>query len=165
GDDGANTLAGTGGIDNMHGAKGNDLMQAAGGNDYVFGEGGHDTLEGGAGDDWLEGGSSNDMMDGGLGNDTLVASRGKDELTGGADADVFLFKDTIRKATITDFEDGIDLIDLSRMEAARNMDDIEVEQVAANEYTLFFGNDAGKETVVQVLSASNVALDQNDFLF
>ena len=108
----ADTLEGTGASDNMHGALGDDTMDGAAGADFLFGEGGHDSMSGGADNDWLEAGWGRDTMDGGAGEDVLVSTAGRDMMTGGDDADRFVFKDKIREATITDWQDGIDLIDL-----------------------------------------------------
>lgn len=105
-----------------------------GGADTVRGGGGDDRIEGGAGADSLDGDSGNDLVIGGLdgddllgsdGNDTLVGLQGRDTLTGGGDEDVFRFRrvadDTVANAdVITDFERGIDLIDLSRIDANAN---------------------------------------------
>ncbi|EEE35189.1 hemolysin-type calcium-binding protein [Rhodobacteraceae bacterium KLH11] len=60
-----------------------------------------DELYGEAGDDQLDGGAGNDFLDGGLDNDIL---------TGGTGADVFHFEENFGTDTITDFEDGSDLI-------------------------------------------------------
>ena len=164
-DDNANNLAGTNEADILHGGRGNDTISANDGHDFVFGGGGRDTLNGGDGDDWVEGGGSNDVMIGGAGNDSLVADRGRDMMTGGAEEDVFIFKDAIRSATITDFEDGVDLIDLSRMAAVDCFGDVEITQTAGNMVELSFDNDAGGTTRVDVISASNFTLDEDDFLF
>ena len=63
--------------------------------------------------DIVRGGDGNDSIDGGCGNDTLVGGRGDDILTGGGDADVFVFEDDRTRAdTITNFEDGLDIIQI-----------------------------------------------------
>ena len=73
-------------------------------------------MSGGAGNDWLEGSHGKNTMNGGAGEDVLASTGGKDTLTRGADADTFLFKDNSRGGTITDWEDAIDMIDLSRLD-------------------------------------------------
>ena len=73
-------------------------------NDILTGGTGKDTLQGLAGDDTLNGGDGNDTLDGGAGNDSLV---------GGAGADIFKFSQGFGNDTITDFEDGIDIIEYS----------------------------------------------------
>jgi Ca2+-binding RTX toxin-like protein/subtilisin-like proprotein convertase family protein len=59
---------------------------------------------GGAGDDTLTGAGGNDTLRGGAGNDTL---------TGGAGADTFVFAAGDDADIITDFETGIDTLDLT----------------------------------------------------
>ena len=109
-----NLLAGESGANNMTGGSGNDLM---------FGAGGNDTLNGGDGADLLVGGSNNDVLNGGAGTDTLIGGTSQDTMTGGADADSFVFDDGYSgnssgsRDIITDFEVGVDKIDLSLWDA------------------------------------------------
>ena len=63
------------------------------GNNTLLGLGGNDRLDGNAGDDLIDGAGGNDLLEGGLGVDTFVLSDGTD--------------------IILDFDDGIDLIDLT----------------------------------------------------
>ena len=63
--------------------------------DRLLGAAGADTLQGGGGADWLHDGGGQDM------------------LTGGAGADVFVFDRDATVDRISDFEDGIDRIDVS----------------------------------------------------
>ncbi len=97
-------MFGLGGDDLMHGRAGDDLVDGGSGNDTIKGGKGADELRGGTGTDILDGGKARDTLNGGLGNDTLTGGRGRDTFVinpgGGAD-------------TITDFENGIDVIDLS----------------------------------------------------
>ncbi len=94
-------------------------MDGGSGDDRMFGGANDDILEGTLGDDYLDGGSGDDSMRGGSDNDTLDGGSGQDTLSGGAGADVFVFNaetDSPHGAgrdVITDFEAGIDTIDLS----------------------------------------------------
>ncbi len=73
--------------------------------DVLFGKGGANTLTGNKG---------NDTLDGRGGNDTLLGRQGNDLMTGGAGADKFRYTETVfDHDIITDFEDGIDKIDLT----------------------------------------------------
>ncbi|WP_263846350.1 FG-GAP-like repeat-containing protein [Roseobacter sinensis] len=79
------------------------------GDDALLGEGGNDVLEGGYG---------SDRLDGGVGNDRLIGGEGADTLTGGEGSDVFVFDENAHSTLdtrdmITDFEVGLDQIDLS----------------------------------------------------
>jgi Ca2+-binding RTX toxin-like protein len=88
-------LTGTAGSETMRGLGGNDNLRGLDDNDRLFGDAGNDRLDGGTGADRLEGGG------------------GKDVLTGGADSDTFVYRRGSGKDRVTDFQDGIDNIDLS----------------------------------------------------
>ncbi|MBD0866339.1 MAG: hypothetical protein GDA36_12510, partial [Rhodobacteraceae bacterium] len=86
--------------------------------EHLIGSAHGDTLIGDAGSNTLTGGEGNDTLIGGAGADTLNGGAGADTLTGGAGADVFVFAafDFVFAAfdgdSITDFQDGVDRIDL-----------------------------------------------------
>jgi Ca2+-binding RTX toxin-like protein len=73
------------------------------GSDRLIGDAGNDTLDAGQGDDTLFGGAGDDLLIGGLGKDTLTGNEGKD---------LFMMQSPAM-ATITDFTDGQDLLQLS----------------------------------------------------
>jgi Ca2+-binding RTX toxin-like protein len=116
------------GNDSLFGGKDNDLIVGSEGNDTLLGHLGDDTLCGGQGDDYLRGDRNNDLIDGGEGNDriyggedddTLIGCEGddvlsgdlgNDTLTGGLGVDRFLLSNDSGIDTITDFEDGKDLL-------------------------------------------------------
>lgn len=157
------TLAGTGAADNIHGGRGEDDIRAGGGDDFVFGGGNSDMLFGEGGNDWLEGSWGRDAMDGGAGVDTLASTAGFDTMTGGADADTFLFSGNTRGGTITDWETGIDMIDLSRLDNVDGLSDVGIEQVGATTSLVTFDNNKGKEVEVTVLSSAAFELSATDF--
>ena len=64
-------------------------------------------------DNTLHDTAGNDVMDGRGGDDVLISTRGNDTMTGGAGADTFVFNPSGGTVTITDFEDGVDLLDIS----------------------------------------------------
>ncbi|WP_299930350.1 calcium-binding protein [uncultured Pelagimonas sp.] len=119
GESGSDNIGGGAGEDTLSGSSGNDSMDGGSGDDRLFGGANNDTLEGTLGDDYLDGGSGDDSMRGGSDNDTLDGGSGQDTLSGGSGADVFVFNaetDSPHGAdrdVITDFEAGIDTIDLS----------------------------------------------------
>ena len=74
-------------------------------------------IEGGGFGDLLIGYAGADSLIGGDGNDVLQGGKGSDQLTGGTGADQFRFDTSILRGdvdTITDFEFGVDQIQLSR---------------------------------------------------
>ncbi|MGB7243932.1 MAG: calcium-binding protein [Sulfitobacter sp.] len=158
------TLNGTSLADNIHGRGGNDVIIGGDGDDYAFGESGRDTLLGGAGNDWLEGGSGNDTVNGGDGEDTIVVDSGRDVLIGGDDADIFTFLGTARGGQILDWEDGIDLIDLSRAKEVDVFDDISINQTSDMTATIQFANDNCGQVEIEIISETSFSLGVEDFL-
>lgn len=147
------------GNDTVYGGRGNgpDDLDGGSGNDLVFGGGGDDTIRGGAGQDILYNGVGNDIVEGGAGDDLLWGGPGEDVLTGAAGNDVFAFVAGNGSDTITDFEDGGDLIriadganDFSEVTVTESADDVEItfEDVAIT---------------LQGIAANQLAAD--DFLF
>ena len=86
-----------------------------------------DQITGDIGADILSGLADNDTISGDAGADTLTGGFGKDLLTGGADADIFNFDlrgETPKGASrdvITDFQHGIDDIDLRDVDAKKGI--------------------------------------------
>ena len=117
GNAGNDTLDGGAGNDTINGGLGFDLIFGGAGDDIINGNKGEDTIFGGAGNDLIFGGRGFDVIDGGDGNDTLSGDRGNDTLTGGLGSDHFQFNrvpDINNNIdTITDFQSGQDVIDLS----------------------------------------------------
>ncbi len=143
GDAGADTIFSGRGFDTVRGGTGNDTIDGGTGNDRLFGGAGTDTIRGdlgsdtifgGAGNDAIRAGGWNDTVDGGTGDDRLFGDWGEDTIFGGAGdnllwggngnpagddlSDVFIFKSAANGGSngtdrIVDFEDGIDLLDLS----------------------------------------------------
>ena len=121
---GNDTLYGYGGDDYLYGHEGDDKLYGGSGNDQLQGHDGNDVLDGGDGNDFLAGGGGNDIVDGGAGNDVLGwGNYGHDILTGGSGADRFYSgawewtKQQVGTVLITDFESGIDTLDLTRFDA------------------------------------------------
>jgi len=98
GENGHDTVDGSGYGDVLVGGPGNDELSGERGNDYVDGGDDSDVLSGGLGDDtlrelrfgvreWLYGGAGNDIVAGGRGGDSLVGGTGNDVLIGGSGSD------------------------------------------------------------------------------
>jgi Ca2+-binding RTX toxin-like protein len=136
GADARDFLFGGTGNDTLDGNGNDDVLSGDEGNDVLYGGSGNDVLHGGEGNDVLVGGSGNDVLSGGSGNDVLYltklrygyANSGNDTLTGGAGSDRFSLQDTNKNYVtsighdpaidrITDFQQGVDLIDLSAYDA------------------------------------------------
>jgi Ca2+-binding RTX toxin-like protein len=92
--------------------------------DTMFGSRYNDTINGGSGDDILLGGNGNDRLLGSYGNDDLHGGAGYDVMTGGTGYDAFIFDAItdsvpgIYRDRITDFQEDIDYIDLSKIDAS-----------------------------------------------
>ncbi|MCR6673591.1 VCBS domain-containing protein [Devosia ginsengisoli] len=134
---GNDTVHGGNGDDTIDGGSGDDILNGDAGDDHILGGSGNDTIDGGTGDDYLLGGSGDDFiygnggsdqLVGGAGDDILWGGAGRDTLTGGDGADVFRFwnaEDSVRggaRDVITDFEKGVDKIDLSQYDANIEID-------------------------------------------
>ena len=177
GGDGSDTLAGLSGIDTLSGGAGNDFLYGGRGNDIVSGGAGDDVvrgnrnddvLNGDAGSDRLYGGGGNDQVNGGDGrdyllgeggNDVLDGGLGDDNLTGGAGADHFVFATGYGFDRLLDFEDGIDLIDVSGT-GALEIGDFYLTGTGTNVRLDFGGGD-----VLYVFDAAVSDFSNADFLF
>jgi serralysin len=98
-------------IENLRGGSGADTLRGDNAANELRGEGGNDTLDGRGGADRIIGGAGRDVMSGGLDNatDVFVFTKVSDSGIGRA-ADI-----------IRDFQRGIDLIDLSGIDANRSL--------------------------------------------
>ncbi|WP_064691461.1 choice-of-anchor Q domain-containing protein [Rhizobium aegyptiacum] len=83
-----------------------------------------DVLTGGNnGGNVLNGRAGADKLDGGAGADVIIGGAGKDVMTGGTSSDTFVFKTATESGSgwdrdvITDFQKGVDKIDLSAIDA------------------------------------------------
>ena len=131
-DAGNNTLDGGEGIDtvNLAGSQGDvEVSLKDGESTNSIGE--VNTIENvenvttGAGDDTIEGSDGDNVIEARAGDDTINGLDGNDTMTGGAGADIFVFENDENffsddefhgNDVITDFEAGVDKIDLSETE-------------------------------------------------
>lgn len=120
-----------------------------------------DTLDGTDGDDILRGKEGDDILRGKAGDDSLRSIGGNDRFAGGTGADTFIFSTGSDRDTITDFETGIDRINLSRWKAIDDFAD--VKSHARNH-----GDDvwitAGHDTLV-IIDTKKADLQAGDFVF
>lgn len=114
-------IFGNSGDDTILGGRGNDFISGDAGNDFLRGDRDQDTIEGDAGNDTIFGGQQNDSIMGGdgddylsgdLDDDTLSGGNGEDTLIGGPGRDVFMAATGAGTDLISDFEQGIDIIQL-----------------------------------------------------
>jgi Ca2+-binding RTX toxin-like protein len=124
GDDGTDTLSGVTKLqfadrvvtlNTAAGTTGNDVLNGndSGIHDVIGGGAGDDTLNGLSGNDVLRGDAGNDQLFGGAGNDRLTGGAGTDMLFGGEGADTFVLARGMNLDVLTDFETGVDKLDLS----------------------------------------------------
>lgn len=127
GRNGNDHVKGYAGDDLLFGDRGNDYMEGHDGNDILDGGNGIDTLLGGAGEDILITGDGRiDVLDGGAGNDRLTGDEGEDRfsfskeggyVTRSTGDDNFptgnIASPSMGHDIITDFEPGVDKINLS----------------------------------------------------
>lgn len=157
---GRDKLTAGAGNDTLNGGDGNDLLKGGEGDDELNGGARNDRLRGDAGNDTLNGGSGNDKLYGGADNDVLDGGTGKDLLTGGSGADVFVFGTGSNRDTITDFEDGIDLMDFSGDATVTSLADLTIMQNGADVVI----NHGGPDRIT--LQNTDVAdIDATDFIF
>ncbi|MGR3721913.1 calcium-binding protein, partial [Abyssibius alkaniclasticus] len=119
---------------------------------------GRQTLVGTAGDDIINGFGGRDILDGGAGNDVLIDGRGRDSLTGGDGADIFQFREDGQRDVITDFQIGIDRIDLSDFSMFYSIYDIGFKSLK-NGIMLTVNNDE-----IRVMTDDGSSLTASDFL-
>ena len=149
-DDGTGTLGfGIGGT-----AQGDTLSEI----EDLFGSGFADTLTGDDGENFLYGFAGNDFLFGEDGEDVLTGGAGTDQLSGGAGADRFVFESGWGTDDITDFQDGIDVLDFRKLSGV-TFNDLSISQDGANTVIEYSGNSV-------ILANTLVStVDETDFLF
>ncbi len=115
-------FSGGSGNDNATGGGFSDDLTGGAGDDILSGGGAGDALTGNAGKDTLSGDDGNDTLDGGKDADLLRGGTGADTLTGGGQADVFDYdvkndSNLANTDTITDFQVGLDDVNLADLDA------------------------------------------------
>jgi Ca2+-binding RTX toxin-like protein len=110
GNAGEDGLSGQGGADTLYGGTEGDVLDGGAGDDALHGDEGRDWLNGGAGNDRMWGGDGIDVLLGGEGADVLRGGAGDDMVSGGAGNDVFAFDGLSGHDTVSDFQDGVDLL-------------------------------------------------------
>lgn len=143
--------------DGIFGLGGDDILDGLGGDDLIDGGSGLDDLRGGFGNDEMRGGTGNDLLNGEDGLDTLAGGIGNDTLTGGAGADVFVINPGDGADVIADFEDGVDVIDLSSFRRFEGTDAV-LNAVQSGGSVVITLPD-GTSVTIQGLTLAQLALD------
>jgi len=168
GTDGADVINGLTGRDTINGFGGDDLLDAGGGEDVVRAGDGDDVIIGGGGQDELFGDGGNDVITGGIGDDRIFGGDGNDVLNGelvndiittGAGADTVVFDVNGGNDRITDFEAGVDSLEINGFGANP---DFEAAQRGADTVLRINGNDriVLEDFNVDDFSEDDVAFDE-----
>ncbi len=153
GRDGDDLMRGGENDDILYGGLGNDIVGGGKGDDILYGDEGNDLLKGGPGNDILYGGLGNDILRGSFGNDTIVGNEGDDILWGGDGQDVFVFSDASGSDTISDFEIGLDTLNIGNI----SFDNV-IQTITSRGLELSFGSSN------VLVSNYDVYLDEGSFI-
>lgn len=96
------------------GAGGDDQLTGGNSVDVLLGYDDDDTLMGGHSRDWLYGGNGSDILNGGSGDDFLIGGQGLNAMPDGVQ-DTFVFDPNFGTDRVYEFDNGIDLIDLTSL--------------------------------------------------
>ena len=122
-----------------------------------MGGSGADSLTGTTGDDLLWGGTGADVLTGGAGDDVLVDGAGADTLSGGAGADLFVLLADGQRDVITDFQPGIDRLDLSAWGAIHDLSALTFTPTANGILIQY------RDEVLEIRSANGLPLQPSQF--
>ncbi|WP_439111296.1 calcium-binding protein [Lentibacter sp.] len=164
--EGRDKLNGNNGDDEIFAGDGNDVMRGDNGDDRLFGEAGDDKMNGGNGNDLLVGSAGQDRLWGDSGADTLEGGAGNDQLWGGAGADVFVFATGHGRDYLYDFEDGVDLFDITGLDFALTnllLSGSVNETIAAGTSFIFENNSDSIQIYNNTSTAITLSID--DFIY
>lgn len=119
----------------------------------------NDALSGGVADDILGGDAGDDTLTGGEGRDILLDGPGVDQMTGGGGADIFILAADGQADVITDFQPGVDKLDLSSWAGLRSASQLRIDPQSWGAIITY------QTEVLQVRSASGGMLSRNDVLW
>jgi Ca2+-binding RTX toxin-like protein len=114
------------------------------------------------GDNTLVGNAGKNVLTGGSGADTLRGGKGNDILIGGADADIFMFVKGSGVDTVKDFEDGTDIIGVSKFSGITDYAALQ-SHISDHGKHVWIDLGGGDKMVIKNIDAA--ALDAADFQF
>lgn len=144
------------GDDRLYGSAQADRLLGFAGKDAISGGKGNDVLAGGVGNDNLSGGAGNDLLRGDEGADHLRGGAGRDILTGGKGADHFVFAAHEGHDKITDFQNGVDRLEIL---GDVTFADLHIAKVGTSVAVSF------DHTVITLDHTKLAAIGAEDFLF
>ena len=134
-----------------------DSYRLVGGLDnlYVFGD--RDVAGiGNIGDNTIHGNAGDNRLSGMEGADSLWGRGGNDMLTGGSGGDYFIFGQRNGVDTVTDFEDGIDLIDHALVRSPQDFDSLSIRS-DGDDVVIEFGR--GEQLILLDMQKSALTFD------
>ena len=159
---GNDILIGGKGRDNILGGNGKDLIKGGSGADNLAGGNGDDKVEGGKGRDFLFGDSGDDQLFGGGGGDTLDGGSGSNFLTGGAGAETFQFFDDGGENVVTDFDRGVDQIEIGNPGISSFQDVLDNAQNLSGDVIITLDGEGG---FIRLEGVTKNQLSDSDFIF
>lgn len=109
------------------------------------------------GSDMMQASAGTTVLNGGAGDDILIATSKPVQMTGGAGTDVFVPMEVNGQITITDFEPGVDRLDLSFLGMIRSTAQLRFNP-QSNGIKIFYGN-----SVIWVMTRDNTMLQASAF--
>lgn len=133
----------------------------------IEGTNGRDTLSGNSSANTIDGNERADIINGEEGNDILIGGTGNDMLTGGSGNDIFVFEnaDMFRGTdTVTDYEDGIDLLQLSGFDLL-SFGDLGISDDGSGNAQISVFDGKNDEVIAELTGVDFSILDATDFIF
>lgn len=137
-------------VENVVGSRGGDI---------ISGTNSQNKINGSLGDDVIDGAGGRDKLIGGKGSDRLTDGSGIDNLVGGSGADTFVLISDGDTDSIKDFEDGLDLIDVSDW-GIENIQDFSISTHRSGKLHLYW-----EDEVLAVRGLAIEDLGAEDFIF
>lgn len=138
------------------GARGNDTLTGGNAVDVLLGYDDQDVLNGGGSTDWLYGGKGSDRLNGGAGDDFLIGGDGT-----GADGaiDFYEFSDNWGTDRIYEFDDGIDIIDMTQVSGLNSFSQLTITDVTGGAAITYGGSPGSVIYVIGITASQLTAAD------